>query len=194
MAEDDNDQPPPPAPDGPGDDFDDLKKQAKNFLFRTAWKVQKQAERFRETESGVKLQALLKVAHDRYAEARDSETAARLKELARIARENASALSDTAAKRLAAIYRESTGKEATPEQVKQAAVKMGVSALVTAMAFTFLRRIPGVNARTVLDGLKKIAGKYGADLGEFFGEETAPPGSEAESAGDGKEPPAGAAV
>ena len=183
----DDDQSPPP--EETGGDFDELKKQAKSLFFRAALKVEEQATRFRESESGAKLQALLKVAQTRYAAARDSETAARLKELAGIARENASALSDSAATRLATIYRESTGKEVSPEQVKGAAVKMGVTALVTAMAFTFLRRIPGINAGTILAGLKKVAGSFGTDLGEFFEEEKVNPESSDETVADAGEPP-----
>jgi hypothetical protein len=194
MADNNDQNPPPPPPGEPGGDFDDLKKQAKNLFFRAALKVEEQAARFRESESGKKLQALLKVAQNRYTEAKDSETAARLKELAGIARENASALSDSAANRLAAIYRESTGKEVTPDQVKRAAVKMGVTALVTAVAFTFLRRIPGVNARAVLAGLKKMSGSFGSDLSEFFGEETPDQDDSEESIADGGEPPPEAPV
>lgn len=167
----------PPAPNPPeeesDDDFDDLKKRAKSLFFRSTIKLQNKAGELRETDAGGKLQELLRVAHSRYAEARDSETAARLEELARIAQGNATALSDSAAVRVAEIYSESTGKEVAPDQVKKAAVKMGVTALVTTVAFTILRRIPGVNSNTVLASLRKFSGSFGTDLSEFFGDEHA---------------------
>ena len=57
--------------------------------------------------------------------------AMQLKELMAIGKEDASALSDGAAQKIADIYLKATGKETTPEQVKKVALRIGVAAVVT---------------------------------------------------------------
>lgn len=94
----------------------------------------------------------------------DKDNINRLKELASLAKENTSDLSEEAAERIARIYTDCTGNPATAAEVKQAALRFGVMALVTFVTASVLGRAGA--AQNLFSQVRNMAEEFGAGGGK----------------------------
>ncbi len=91
----------------------------------------------------------------------EKENVARLKELAFLAKENTSELSEGAAERIARIYTDCTGNSATAAEVKQVALRFGVMALGSFVTALVLGRAGA--AQNLFSQVRGMASEFGAD-------------------------------
>lgn len=133
-------------------------------LFGKASEVVKdQYEKAQQREGDSVLQKIWDQARECVKKGTDKENVARLKELASLAKENTSELSEGAAERIARIYTDCSGHPATAAEVKQVALRFGVMALVTFVTASVLGRAGA--AQNLFSQIRDVASELGAEGG-----------------------------
>jgi len=134
--------------------------------------VKSEYKKSQQREGGSSIQKIWDQARDYVKKGTEKENVARLKELAFLAKENTSELSEGAAKRIARIYTDCTGNSATAAEVRQVALRFGVMALVTFVTSLVLGRAGAAqNLFSEVRGMAADAEK--ADFDGNFEEHTA---------------------
>jgi len=138
--------------------------------------VKSEYKKSQQREGGSAIQKIWDQAREYVKKGTEKENVARLKELASLAKENTSELSEGTAERIARIYTDCTGNSATAAEVRQVALRFGVMALVTFVTSLVLGR--AVAAQNLFSEVRGMASEFGADaekadFGGNFEEHTA---------------------
>lgn len=136
--------PPPPVQENPGrvaSAFEKLNSKTEGFFQETGERLRERIDQIKDkmetaksSETGGKIAEIWNAARASIRGEKNAELGPRLKELATITKDNATRVTDDAAGRIAVMYQDFTGKEATPEQVKKVAARVGVVALTSFVA------------------------------------------------------------
>lgn len=125
--------------------------------------VKEQYEKAQQREGDSVFQKIWDQARECVKKGTDKENVARLRELASLAKENTSELSEGAAERIARIYTDCSGHPATAAEVKQVALRFGVMALVTFVTASVLGRAGA--AQNLFSQIRDVASELGAEGG-----------------------------
>lgn len=123
--------------------------------------VKSEYKKSQQREGGSAIQKIWDQAREYVKKGAEKENVARLKELAFLAKENTSELSEGAAKRIARIYTDCTGNSATAAEVRQVALRFGVMALVTFVTASVLGRAGA--AQNLFSQIRGMTSEFGAD-------------------------------
>ena len=134
--------------------------RAGSFFGKARDVVKSEYEKAQQREGDSALQKVWDQAREFVKAGTDKENVARLKELASLAKQNTSELSEEAAGRIARIYTDCTGNPATAAEVKQVALRFGVMALVTFVTASVLGRAGA--AQNLFAQVRDAASEFGA--------------------------------
>ena len=136
--------------------------RAGSFLGRARDVIKNEYERAQQSEGDSTPQKVWDQAREFVKAGTEKETVARLKELASLAKQNTSELSEEAAGRIARVYTDCTGSPATAAEVKQVAVRFGMMALVTFVTASVLGRAGA--AQNLFTQVRDAASEFGAGV------------------------------
>ena len=125
--------------------------------------VKDQYEKAQRREGDTAIQKIWDHARDCVKKGTDKENVARIRELASLAKESTTELSEGAAERIARIYTDCTGNPVTAGEVKRVAVRFGVMALVTFVTASVLGRAGA--AQNLFSQVRNVASEFGAEEG-----------------------------
>lgn len=138
--------------------------RAGSLLGKASEAAKSEYEKARQLEGDSPIQRIWDQAREFVKKGTDTENVARLKELAFLAKENTSELSEGAAERVAGIYTECTGKPATAVEVKRVALRFGVMALVTFVTASVLGRAGA--AQNLFSQVRNVHSESEAEKGD----------------------------